>query len=70
MLHLDIKSPNILLSANGTAKIADVGLAQIIQTTYANHSGGALPPELQGTWAWMAPEVIVGEQSKSYCIAW
>ena len=27
IMHLDIKSPNILLAADGTAKIADVGLS-------------------------------------------
>ena len=28
-MHLDIKSPNILLAADGTAKIADVGLSRM-----------------------------------------
>ena len=29
VMHLDLKSPNILLSIDGTAKIADVGLARM-----------------------------------------
>ena len=29
IMHLDLKSPNILLSADNTAKIADVGLAHV-----------------------------------------
>ena len=31
-MHLDLKSPNILLAADYTAKIADVGLSRIFTT--------------------------------------
>ena len=31
-MHLDLKSPNILLAQDGTAKIADVGLSRIFTT--------------------------------------
>lgn len=32
VMHLDLKSPNILLAQDGTAKIADVGLSRIFTT--------------------------------------
>lgn len=32
VIHLDIKPANILLTAEGTAKIADVGLARMLDT--------------------------------------
>lgn len=31
-MHLDLKSPNILLALDGTAKIADVGLSRMFTT--------------------------------------
>ncbi len=31
-MHLDLKSPNILLAADYSAKIADVGLSRIFTT--------------------------------------
>ena len=30
IIHMDLKSPNILLGSNGEAKIADVGLARVM----------------------------------------
>jgi serine/threonine protein kinase len=50
ILHRDIKSMNILLDENFNAKLADFGTAKI----------GSNEPELLGTPAWMAPEVIIG----------
>lgn len=32
VMHLDLKSPNILLALDGTAKIADVGLSRMFTT--------------------------------------
>ncbi len=32
VMHLDLKSPNILLAQDGTAKVADVGLSRMFTT--------------------------------------
>ncbi|DBA85246.1 TPA: hypothetical protein ACH3X2_005947 [Trebouxia sp. C0005] len=52
VMHLDLKSPNILLALDGTAKIADVGLSRMFTTR-------SLPvAKNTGTFHWMAPELI------------
>eukprot|EP00884_Botryococcus_braunii_P017386 jgi/Botrbrau1/4330/Bobra.0232s0020.2 len=54
VIHLDLKSANVLLTNDGRAKIADVGLAHMMKEnrTHASNLG-------MGTFAWMAPEVIL-----------
>ena len=49
-MHLDLKSANILLARDGTAKLADVGLAKILtrDNTFVS---------MEGTFDWAAPEV-------------
>eukprot|EP00884_Botryococcus_braunii_P017382 jgi/Botrbrau1/4327/Bobra.0232s0018.1 len=54
VIHLDLKSANILLTADGRAKIADVGLAHMMKENRTHASNLAM-----GTFAWMAPEVIL-----------
>lgn len=53
--HLDLKSPNILLAADGTAKIGDMGLSRVL-------SKGILSQVTDvGTFSWAAPELILNE---------
>lgn len=52
----DIKSPNVLLGADFTAKIADVGLAKLQHHDYLSLSNAG------GTFTWSAPEVLMGER--------
>lgn len=47
VVHADIKSANILLTAAGSAKLSDCGLACIQSATFLS----ALD-QVMGTWAW------------------
>ncbi|KAK9791186.1 hypothetical protein WJX73_002593 [Symbiochloris irregularis] len=64
VVHLDIKSGNILLSPDGVAKIADVGLARTLsKSTLADH-------QREGTLAWQAPEMILGQPASFSADMW
>ena len=57
IIHRDIKSDNILVSSDGSIKLADFGYAaQLTQESQKRHSK-------VGTICWMAPEIIKGEES-------
>lgn len=53
VVHLDLKSCNVLIAADGTAKISDVGMAALLSNNYLSRTAPA------GTWAWVAPEVLM-----------
>ncbi|MCA9077190.1 MAG: serine/threonine protein kinase [Planctomycetaceae bacterium] len=55
-LHRDIKPANILLDTDGTAWIADFGLAKVLEAEEVTCSGNIL-----GTLRYMAPEQYQGE---------
>eukprot|EP01025_Chloroclados_australasicus_P024355 TRINITY_DN2444_c0_g2_i1.p1 TRINITY_DN2444_c0_g2~~TRINITY_DN2444_c0_g2_i1.p1 ORF type:complete len:470 (-),score=52.48 TRINITY_DN2444_c0_g2_i1:1139-2548(-) len=54
ILHLDLKSPNILLDQQWRVKIADFGLSQIMGKGYISHVGVGSPE-------WSSPEMLRGE---------
>ncbi len=58
LLHRDIKSSNILLDAQGQAKLSDFGLARAFPRGKV-----AAPVEVVGTAAYIAPERVLGEEA-------
>ena len=56
VVHLDLKSANILLSRAGDAKIADVGMARVLSRSCLSAMSAG------GTFAWSAPEVLAGRR--------
>lgn len=55
ILHRDLKSPNILISASWTAKVTDFNLSKILEEDARNSSAAAMNPR------WLAPEVLDGQ---------
>ncbi|KAL4434077.1 hypothetical protein ABPG75_000518 [Micractinium tetrahymenae] len=56
VIHMDIKSSNVLLTASGTAKLADVAFSRLLERSCLSN----VP--LVGTFAWIAPEVLLGSR--------
>ena len=52
IVHRDIKSPNFLITADGTLKVCDFGIAKHLDVTQSTETD-------RGTLYWMAPEVYV-----------
>eukprot|EP00891_Asterochloris_glomerata_P007287 jgi/Astpho2/7287/Aster-01593 len=55
IMHLDLKTGNVLLDQHGNAKLGDVGLSCALTKTHLSHHNSP------GTWAYCAPEIMMGE---------
>lgn len=63
--HMDVKSANVLLTRDKRPKIGDVGFAKAVRATAA----GTSTQSALGTFAWSAPELLLGEQC-SEAVVW
>jgi serine/threonine-protein kinase len=61
IIHRDIKPSNILLTPEGTVKVADFGIARIIEE---DDLAGGEPGEIVGSARYMSPEQLRGEEAK------
>uniref|UniRef100_A0A0E0EVI5 Protein kinase domain-containing protein n=1 Tax=Oryza meridionalis TaxID=40149 RepID=A0A0E0EVI5_9ORYZ len=64
VVHGDVKGSNVLVGADGRAKLADFGCARVAMP------GGSKQPVLGGTPAFMAPEVARGEEQGPAADVW
>jgi serine/threonine-protein kinase len=61
IVHRDIKPGNVLLTAAGSAKVADFGIAKAVDERTATGVDLTEAGQLIGTVAYMAPERLAGE---------
>jgi len=57
IIHCDIKPDNVMIDADGTVKLADLGLSRTISNLESAHD----LEEVMGTPAYMSPEQVQGE---------
>ena len=63
IIHRDVKPENIMLASDGTAKLADLGLAMFVDTDAREVERGADGKlRVWGTPSYMAPEVAQGKE--------
>jgi serine/threonine protein kinase len=55
IIHRDLKSPNVLLTENGHAKISDFGISEITSSSVKSFMG---TNSTGGSIRWMAPELL------------
>lgn len=62
VVHRDIKGGNVLVAADGAAKLSDFGHSKRIESMAGE--------SIRGTPYWMAPEVVRGQGCTPACDIW
>ncbi|CAE6417159.1 unnamed protein product [Rhizoctonia solani] len=65
VVHGDLKALNVVVDANGTPKLTDFGLAQMIRAEDSTERSSSSC--VGGTSRWMAPELIGSESPSATC---
>ncbi len=63
IIHRDIKPSNILVNAEGQVKVADFGLARVVDPTDHSYAALTRTQVAMGTPEYAAPEVLAAEQA-------
>ena len=64
VIHRDLKTANVVITGQGSAKVLDFGLARRVQIAPADSATQPINPGvLGGTLAYVAPEVLLGAVS-------
>jgi serine/threonine-protein kinase len=61
IIHRDVKPSNILVTADGTVKVADFGIARIVEEDDGAEVGE--PGEIVGSARYMSPEQLMGKEA-------
>jgi serine/threonine protein kinase len=61
VIHRDIKPSNILITQEGTVKVADFGIARVVEGEKTG--SGTRPGEVIGSARYMSPEQLQGEET-------